>query len=83
TAQTDFEEANPEAEALDHRSRDAESTLSERMSYNHSRGINTQLDTDDGHLNDHNGHESSEGENVSTQGSKWQDGLRREEDDKA
>ena len=81
-AQTDFDEAYPEEEALDHRSRDAESTLSERMSYNHSSGVGTQLDSADSYLKNHNAQGSSEGENVSTQGSKWQDGLRREEDDK-
>lgn len=36
-AQTNFGEVNPDAEALNPRHRDAESTLSERMSYNHSK----------------------------------------------
>ncbi|MBO1531558.1 acyl-CoA dehydrogenase [Psychrobacter sp. F1192] len=36
-AQTDFDESNPQAQALKHRARDAESMLSERMSHNHSR----------------------------------------------
>ena len=34
-AQTDFEDSDPETEALDPRYRDAESHLSERMSNNH------------------------------------------------
>lgn len=37
TAQTNFNDNDPEKEALTHRHRDAESILSERMSYNHSR----------------------------------------------
>ena len=38
-SQANFEKSNPEAEALDHRYRDAESHLNERMSNNHSRHI--------------------------------------------
>ena len=36
-AQTDFNDSDPQIEALDHRVRDAESILNERMSYNHNR----------------------------------------------
>ncbi len=38
-SQTDFEESEPEIEALDHRHRDAESHLNERMGNNHNRHI--------------------------------------------
>jgi acyl-CoA dehydrogenase len=38
-SQTDFEESEPEREALDHRHRDAESHLNERMGNNHNRHI--------------------------------------------
>ncbi|WP_201586557.1 acyl-CoA dehydrogenase [Psychrobacter jeotgali] len=65
--QTDFSKANPDAAALDHRARDAESTLNERMSSNHSAATGSH---DIEHPTD-------------TNKSKWQDGLRREEDDKA
>ncbi len=71
-AQTDFDDANPEVEALDRRSRDAESTLSERMGYNHSNADKPIEPV-----------EHKKGENISTEGAKWEDGLRREEYDKA
>ena len=35
TEQTSFTDSNPQVEAISHRSRDAETILSERMSYNH------------------------------------------------
>ncbi|MGO2385850.1 MAG: acyl-CoA dehydrogenase, partial [Psychrobacter sp.] len=38
-SQTDFEESEPEAEALDHRHRDAESHLNERMGNKHNSHI--------------------------------------------
>ncbi len=79
SAQTDFDESHPEKESLDHRSRDAESTLSERMGYNHSKGIDKQSA---GSL-ESKPIDSDKVETDSTEGSKWQDGLRREEDDKA
>lgn len=74
--QTHFEASDPEAEALDPRYRDAESTLNQRMSYNH--GLNK---TDSEVSND------SELTSTNTQpdvvkDSKWQDGLRRDESDK-
>ncbi|WP_367105175.1 acyl-CoA dehydrogenase [uncultured Psychrobacter sp.] len=69
-AQTDFNEAHPEAEALNHRTRDAESILNERMAYNHRHKAKGSS-------------ESIEDDSTSVEGSKWQDGLRREEDDKA
>ncbi|WP_350560236.1 acyl-CoA dehydrogenase [Psychrobacter sp. CAL346-MNA-CIBAN-0220] len=68
TEQTDFNKSHPKAEALNPRYRDAESTLSERMSYNHSHSADDQ---------------STVIEDKKSGSSKWQDGLRREEDDKA
>jgi len=46
--QTDFNESDPDAEALDSRYRDAESHLSERMSNNHSRHTASSHTTDEG-----------------------------------
>ncbi len=46
-SQANFEKSNPEAEALDHRYRDAESHLNERMSNNHSRRIATPDEVDE------------------------------------
>ncbi len=71
-AQTDFAESNPEAQALDPRHRDAETHLSERMGHNHrlNRAADTHADNVDG-LD-----KSSSADN------KWQDGLRRDENDK-
>lgn len=79
-AQTDFDQSNPQAQALDYRVLDAESTLNERMSYNHSRhesaaqsqGINKELDA---HLTE---------TTVKSRDDKGdlQDDLHREEDDK-
>ncbi|WP_201577046.1 acyl-CoA dehydrogenase [Psychrobacter immobilis] len=78
--QADFDESNPEAEALDPRYRDAESTLNQRMSYNHS------LDKADSDLPNHSDLTSTEtiAERAEeAKDSKWQDGLRRDENDKA
>ncbi|MDX2373570.1 acyl-CoA dehydrogenase [Psychrobacter sp. PP-21] len=47
TSQTDFKKSKPQAEALDHRYRDAESHLSERMSNNHSRHIDPPDEAND------------------------------------
>jgi len=55
TEQTDFTQAHPEEEALKHRHRDAETTLNERMSYNHRRGDdlnNNAPNNNDRHNND-------------------------------
>ncbi|MBE0442280.1 MAG: acyl-CoA dehydrogenase [Psychrobacter sp.] len=46
--QTDFNESDPDTEALDPRYRDAESHLSERMSNNHSRHTASSNTTDEG-----------------------------------
>ena len=75
--QADFDESNPEAEALDPRYRDAESTLNQRMSYNHS------LDKADSDLPNHSDLTSTETIAEGAKDSKWQDGLRRDENDKA
>ena len=55
TEQTDFTQAHPEEEALKHRHRDAETTLNERMSYNHRRWDdlnNNAPNNNDQHNND-------------------------------
>ena len=90
-AQTDFAESNPEAQALDPRHRDAETHLSERMGHNHrlNRAADTHADNVDS-LNSSNGLENSESlqaktdrlDKSSSADNKWQDGLRRDENDK-
>ncbi|WP_298871117.1 acyl-CoA dehydrogenase [uncultured Psychrobacter sp.] len=90
-AQTDFAESNPEAQALDPRHRDAETHLSERMGHNHrlNRAADTHADNVDG-LDSSNGLENSESlqaktdrlDKSSSADNKWQDGLRRDENDK-
>ena len=90
-AQTDFAESNPEAQALDPRHRDAETHLSERMGHNHrlNQATDTHADNVDG-LESSNGLESSESlqaktdrlDKSSSADNKWQDGLRRDENDK-
>lgn len=64
--QAAFDESHPNAAAINHRSRDAESILNERMSYNHSEQGKTQVS-----------------KNSPTDAAKWQDGLQRDENDKA
>lgn len=83
--QTDFVDANPDAEALDHRHRDAESHLNERMSNNHS--LHRSSADNPEHLDHTERPENVEVtqdtvERSSTSDSKWQDGLRRDENDK-
>jgi acyl-CoA dehydrogenase len=90
-AQTDFAESNPEAQALDPRHRDAETHLSERMGHNHrlNRAADTHADNADS-LDSSNGLEDSESlqaktdrlDKSSSADNKWQDGLRRDENDK-
>ncbi|WP_201632991.1 acyl-CoA dehydrogenase [Psychrobacter immobilis] len=75
--QAHFEASNPDAKALDPRHRDAESTLSKRMSYNHS------LNKADSAAPSAADSTSTSTQAEATKDSKWQDGLRREEDDKA
>jgi len=86
-AQTNFGEVNPDAEALNPRHRDAESTLSERMSYNHSKA---KADSDRLNNLESNPTESKtdvfEDDKIDqdmSDNSKWHDGLSREKDDKA
>ena len=69
-AQTSFDDSHPRTEAIDNRHRDAESTLSERMSYNHNRSKTDAVEIDDI-------------DKKLSDDPKWQDGLHREEDDKA
>ena len=73
--QANFKDANPDAEALDPRRRDAETHLSERMSYNHS------LHKTDSHA-DKTQNEIENGVEKSDNHAEWQDGLRRDENDK-
>ena len=90
-AQTDFAESNPEAQALDPRHRDAETHLSERMGHNHrlNQAADTHTDNVDS-LDSSNGLENSESlqaktdrlDKSSSADNKWQDGLRRDENDK-
>ena len=75
--QAHFEASNPDAEALDPRHRDAESTLSKRMSYNHS------LNKADSAAPSAADSTSTSTQAEATKDSKWQDGLRRDENDKA
>ncbi|MGP4714310.1 MULTISPECIES: acyl-CoA dehydrogenase [unclassified Psychrobacter] len=86
--QTDFSDANPDKEALDHRHRDvdstryrdAESILNARMSSNHSRGdVESTNNIDSSDANDH--HDAIEQQTSDT--THWQDGLRRDESDNA
>ena len=92
-AQTDFAESNPEAQALDPRHRDAETHLSERMGHNHrlNQAADTHADNADRlDSSNSNGLESSESlqaktdrlDKSSNADNKWQDGLRRDENDK-
>lgn len=69
-AETKFVKAKPENETLTHRHRDAESILSERMSYNHS--VKSTETNDSNKEIDQKPSDSTE----------WQDGLRRDENDK-
>ena len=73
--QTDFKDSNPDTQALDPRRRDAESHLSERMSYNHSLNKSDQNTASTAEITDSNidKPESSP---------EWKDGLRRDENDK-
>lgn len=71
--QTDFTKATPQDDALDHRTRDAESTLSERMAHNHNRQQ---------HADAHDGDSDVLAPDETQADHKWHDGLRREEDDK-
>lgn len=87
-AQTDFNTANRDNEALSHRHRDAESTLNQRMGSNHNRK-NTNADSLDvaDIDNDINTMPMTESEHknanqTSANTEKWQDGLRRDKDDK-
>ncbi|MGP9688377.1 acyl-CoA dehydrogenase [Psychrobacter sp. AOP22-C1-C5] len=92
-AQTNFGDTNPDAEALDHRHRDAASHLNERMSNNHSLN---KTHTDKTSINpiessDHSKipedlviakDEEEKLPTADTSDTKWQDGLRRDENDK-
>lgn len=71
TQQADFSTNQPKNEAFHHRTRDAESILSERMSYNHSeRPTSAQIPSNNSNTD-------------AATNEKWHDGLRREEDHQA
>ena len=78
--QADFKDANPDAEALDPRRRDAENHLNERMSYNH-RLDKTAPDADIAEADAHKAVTDNAVEETEHQ-TEWQDGLRRDENDK-
>lgn len=73
--QANFKDGNPDAEALDLRRRDAETHLSERMGHNH------RLHKTDSHA-DKTQNEIENGVEKSDNPAEWQDGLRRDENDK-
>ncbi|MGM8886042.1 acyl-CoA dehydrogenase [Psychrobacter sp. 1U2] len=97
--QTNFAKAHPEEDALKHRHRDAESTLNERMSYNHNRGDtlknNDPQDNDTASIQDSFAKAEDTAETANkpnhtrdhdlsdAKTSKWQDGLRRGEIDES
>lgn len=71
TQQADFSTNQPKNEAFHHRTRDAESILSERMSYNHSEHpTSAQIPSNNSNTD-------------AATNEKWHDGLRREEDHQA
>ncbi|WP_201616254.1 acyl-CoA dehydrogenase [Psychrobacter urativorans] len=76
-SQTKFNEAHPRAEAINHRSRDAETTLGDRMSYNHGQN---KADAESQAAKA--GAETNRIKKNAINKAKFQDGLRREEDDK-
>ena len=97
--QTNFNKANPDEEALKHRHRDAESTLNQRMSYNHNRHSLDEPQANRLKANEsapikesfvatenslNNAKENAESHNLSdSETSKWQDGLRRDKVDES
>ena len=93
--QTNFGDTNPDAEALDHRHRDAASHLNERMSNNHrlnksniDRTENSTENLDystkpEGLVVKQDGVETpSTTDTIDSADTKWKDGLRRDENDK-
>ena len=93
--QTNFGDTNPDAEALDHRHRDAASHLNERMSNNHSNKANLDASQNLDRSNNPENIEITKEDVVQssvenpaatdtsdTSDAKWKDGLRRDENDK-
>ena len=76
SAQTDFGDSNPKAQALDPRHRDAESHLSERMSYNHRLNKDGSVSSDNIQA-----HSAEQTETMEHSDSTWKDGLQRDEND--
>jgi acyl-CoA dehydrogenase len=85
SAQTDFKNTKPKAEALNHRARDAESTLSERMGYNHSQKIADAQSTATTTSKEDTltATDADADADSLLDKAKWQQGLQHEEDDKA
>lgn len=81
-AQTDFDESEPEVEALDHRHRDAESHLSERMSNNHRLNQHNADDLERSEISEDAENVKNDIDKPAATDPKWQDGLRRDESDK-
>ena len=84
--QTNFNDTNQNTEALTHRHRDAESTLSQRMSYNHNRTSDNPSDTAAAAVPNSDA-DLMPSKKVDlnlkdTTAQKWQDGLRRNDNDK-
>ncbi|WP_413519382.1 acyl-CoA dehydrogenase [Psychrobacter glacincola] len=76
SAQTDFGDSNPKAQALDPRHRDAESHLSERMSYNHRLNKDGSVSSDNIQA-----HSAEQTQIMEHSDSTWKDGLQRDEND--
>ena len=76
SAQTDFGDSNAKAQALDPRHRDAESHLSERMSYNHRLNKDGSVSSDNIQA-----HSAEQTEIMEHSDSTWKDGLQRDEND--
>ena len=73
--QADFMDSDPQDDALNHRSRDAESILSERMSYNHKALDKLSTSSSKDNVAEH--FESNNHTDTANIGTAWHDGLQR------
>ncbi len=73
--QADFMDSDPQDDALNHRSRDAESILSERMSYNHKALDKSSTSSSKDNVAEH--FESNNPTDTANIGTAWHDGLQR------
>ena len=88
--QTQFDDVDPDAQALDHRYRDAASTLNERMAQNHAArqsAAHAQTDDDaDSHpnkdLDETSDHKVASHSDAHSNNEQWRDGLRRADQEK-